>query len=177
MNRLKELRLKNGYKTQGELAKALFVNQTAVSQWERGVTLPSSQVLLKLSELYGESINYILGQADQKKEEPAPKDGDGLNAEQQELVTLFEAAPPALRAAALLEFTSILNRRLHGWVLPRMRFLLSCWSKGANCGKLTSISVWNRNRAMLSFVSGHAFFHKVIKLRIGVSVLPLSNDL
>lgn len=101
MNRLKELRLKNGYKTQGELAKALFVNQTAVSQWERGVTLPSSQVLLKLSELYGESINYILGQADQKKEEPAPKDGDGLNAEQQELVTLFEAAPPALRAAAL----------------------------------------------------------------------------
>lgn len=61
MNRLKELRLKHGYKTQKELADAIFVNQTAVSQWERGVTVPSSQMLFKLSELYGESIDYILG--------------------------------------------------------------------------------------------------------------------
>ena len=69
MNRLKELRLKHGYKTQKDLADALFVNQTAVSQWERGVTLPSSQMLFKLSELYGESIDYILG-IDDKTEEP-----------------------------------------------------------------------------------------------------------
>ena len=66
MNRLKELRLQNGYKTQGDLAKVLFVNQTAVSQWERGATLPSSQMLLKLSELYGESVDYLLGRTEER---------------------------------------------------------------------------------------------------------------
>lgn len=36
-----------------------------------------------------------------KREKPAPENGDGLSAEQLELVRLFEAASPALRAAAL----------------------------------------------------------------------------
>lgn len=61
MNRLKELRLKNGYPTQGALAAKLFVNQTAVSQWERGVTTPSPPILLKLSQMYNVSVDYLLG--------------------------------------------------------------------------------------------------------------------
>ena len=61
MNRFKELRIKNGYRTQKDLADVLFVNQTAVSQWERGATTPSSQLLLRLSELYGVTTDYLLG--------------------------------------------------------------------------------------------------------------------
>lgn len=67
MNRFKELRVKNGYKTQQDLAAVLFVNQTAVSQWERGVTIPSPPILLKLSELYGVSTDYLLGRTDGTK--------------------------------------------------------------------------------------------------------------
>ena len=63
MNRFKELRLKAGYKSQKDLAEILFVNQTAVSQWERGVTTPSPQILLKLSDLYGVSIDFLLGRS------------------------------------------------------------------------------------------------------------------
>lgn len=76
MNRLKELRLKHGYKNQKELADFLYVNQTAVSQWERGATIPSSQMLLKLSELYGVSIDYLLGR-DEKENEPTPVSESG----------------------------------------------------------------------------------------------------
>lgn len=61
MNRFRELRIQHGYKTQQELASVLFVNQTAVSQWERGVTLPSSQQLLRLSQLYNVPTDYLLG--------------------------------------------------------------------------------------------------------------------
>lgn len=61
MNRFREQRIKHGYKSQKELADVLFVNQTAVSQWERGVTTPSSQLLVKLSELYGVTTDYLLG--------------------------------------------------------------------------------------------------------------------
>lgn len=67
MNRFKELRVKNGYRTQQDLAAVLFVNQTAVSQWERGVTIPSPPILLKLSELYGVSTDYLLGRTDETK--------------------------------------------------------------------------------------------------------------
>lgn len=75
MNRFKELRLKHGYKTQQQLAAALFVNQTAVSQWERGVTVPSSGLLVRLSQMYDVSIDYLLGKDDIEK--PATVSGDG----------------------------------------------------------------------------------------------------
>ena len=61
MNRFREQRIKHGYKSQKELADVLFVNQTAVSQWERGATTPSNQMLIKLSELYGVTTDYLLG--------------------------------------------------------------------------------------------------------------------
>lgn len=82
MNRFKELRVKNGYKTQQDLAAVLFVNQTAVSQWERGVTIPSPPILLKLSELYGVSTDYLLGRTDEKS--PAP--GEAQNGEKKNVV-------------------------------------------------------------------------------------------
>ena len=49
MNRFKEMRKKFGY-SQQELANLLFVNQTAISQWERGVTSPNKTSLAKLCE-------------------------------------------------------------------------------------------------------------------------------
>lgn len=61
MNRFKELRLKNGFRSQQELASILYVNQTAVSQWERGITTPSAPILLKLSQMYHVSTDYLLG--------------------------------------------------------------------------------------------------------------------
>ena len=61
MNRFREQRIRAGYKSQADLAKLLFVNQTAVSQWERGVTTPSPPILLKLSQIYGVTTDYLLG--------------------------------------------------------------------------------------------------------------------
>ena len=78
MNRLKELRIQHGYKSQKELADVLFVNQTAVSQWERGVTTPSSQMLQRLSELYQVSIDYLLGRDEKDKPTLVSEDGPTL---------------------------------------------------------------------------------------------------
>jgi len=60
MNNFKRLRVSAGY-SQRKLAEILFVNQTAVSQWERGVTTPSSNILLRMCEIYGTSTDYLLG--------------------------------------------------------------------------------------------------------------------
>ena len=47
--------------SQQELADKLFVTRQAVSRWERGEVLPSSDMLRRLSELFDVSINTLLG--------------------------------------------------------------------------------------------------------------------
>ena len=58
--RLIELRKKNNY-TQEELAGIIGVSRQAISKWESGMANPDIEKLIKLSELYGCSIDYIVG--------------------------------------------------------------------------------------------------------------------
>lgn len=53
--------------TQEELGNKMHVSRQAVSFWENGKTLPESEVLLDLSELFQVSINEILGAKDVKE--------------------------------------------------------------------------------------------------------------
>lgn len=102
MNRFREQRLRAGYKSQADLAKLLFVNQTAVSQWERGVTTPSPPILLKLSQLYGVSTDYLLGKntsTDGKKGVNIPVLGDvaaGIPIEAVENIVDYEEIDTAM---------------------------------------------------------------------------------
>lgn len=60
MNIIYELR-KSKNISQQKLAKFLNVHQTAVSQWEKGRTMPDIETLKKLSDFFGVSTDYILG--------------------------------------------------------------------------------------------------------------------
>ena len=80
MNRFRELRIRAGYHSQSDLAKELFVNQTAVSQWERGVTTPSPPILIKLANLYGVTTDYLLGTTDSSEiSVPTVSDSDTIS--------------------------------------------------------------------------------------------------
>ncbi|MBO7709717.1 MAG: helix-turn-helix domain-containing protein [Lachnospiraceae bacterium] len=57
---LRELRTKTGL-SQDELAEKIFVTRQAVSRWENGETIPNTETLKLLSNLYGVSINTLLG--------------------------------------------------------------------------------------------------------------------
>ncbi|MBR2590880.1 MAG: helix-turn-helix domain-containing protein [Clostridia bacterium] len=57
---LYELRTKNGF-SQDELAQKVFVTRQAVSRWETGETVPNTQTLKLLSEVFQVSINTLLG--------------------------------------------------------------------------------------------------------------------
>lgn len=56
---LQLLRKKHNY-TQDELAKRLDISRQAISKWETGAAIPDLEVLLKISKLYGITINDIL---------------------------------------------------------------------------------------------------------------------
>ncbi len=58
--KIAELRKEKGL-TQAELADQLGVTHQAVSQWERSETLPDILTLPKIAEIFGESLNSLLG--------------------------------------------------------------------------------------------------------------------
>ena len=60
MNRFRELRINNNYSLT-QLANKIKVHQTAISQWELGKSFPDILTMQKLADLYGVSIDYILG--------------------------------------------------------------------------------------------------------------------
>ncbi len=57
--KLSELRKKKGW-TQEELAEKMDVTRQSVSKWEGGQSIPDIEKVVKLSELFGVSIDYLL---------------------------------------------------------------------------------------------------------------------
>lgn len=59
-NIIRELRIKSGM-SQQELADRLYVTRQAVSRWENGNTVPDTETLIKISEIFDISVNTLLG--------------------------------------------------------------------------------------------------------------------
>lgn len=53
--------------TQTQLAKQLNMSQTGYSKYETGENDIPTPILIKLANLYGTSIDYLLGQTDNPK--------------------------------------------------------------------------------------------------------------
>ena len=58
--RLKELRVERKI-SQMELAKATGISQSAIAKWELCKTEPVASALIKISQFFGESVDYLLG--------------------------------------------------------------------------------------------------------------------
>lgn len=82
MNRIKELREARKM-TQVRLSIELNVSQESVSAYEKEKYYPSYQTLLKLSEIFNSSIDYIMGLSDTRLIRKS------TGAEQEELLSLY----------------------------------------------------------------------------------------
>lgn len=104
----------------GRVADEIGINRGTVTSWKKKGYTPRAEVLHKIADYFGVTVDYLLGKVDlpflfkdekgtldidlyaiTETKKPAPTVGDGLNPEQAEIIRLYEAAPPALRAAAL----------------------------------------------------------------------------
>lgn len=94
MDSLRKLRKDKGLSQQG-LAELLDVNQTAISQWERGITSPSSRMLLKLSQVF--SINPCELLNDEAISQNQWDDPELVQAVSDNLSTLFDTVERAVR--------------------------------------------------------------------------------
>lgn len=92
---VKILCLKRGVKPTNA-CKESGVGGSFISDINRG-QIPSVAKVQLLAQYLGVTTSELLGE----EIKPTPMDGDGLSEEQLEVIRRFEAAPPALRAAAL----------------------------------------------------------------------------
>lgn len=53
--------------TQEELADRVDVSKSTVARWEQGVLPPFADALIAMHELFGCSIDYLLGLTDERK--------------------------------------------------------------------------------------------------------------
>mgnify|MGYP003302641514 FL=1 len=68
--RIRNLRVDRGY-TQKQVAEYLNIKQNTYSQYETGVLYYSLEMVGKLADLYGVSVDYLMDRTDIK--EPYPK--------------------------------------------------------------------------------------------------------
>lgn len=59
-DKIKYLREQQGY-TQSELAKKLGITRSSVNAWEMGISVPSTQYVVELSNIFRVSTDYLLG--------------------------------------------------------------------------------------------------------------------
>jgi len=62
-NRIRERREHKSL-LQKDVANYIGISQQAVARWEKGETEPDSETLVKLAELFGCSVDYLLGRTD-----------------------------------------------------------------------------------------------------------------
>lgn len=93
--RLKSTRLLKGI-SQKALASKLFISQQAYAKYEAGTASPNPDVLSRIAYELNVSVDYLLGNSEQKENSPAvTNDDEAVSEEDAALLEAFRKADPA----------------------------------------------------------------------------------
>ena len=76
-DKLSKLRKENNY-TQEQLADVLGVSRQAISKWESDITYPETDKLIRISELFNCSLDYLLKDTEETDSKRQTADTDGI---------------------------------------------------------------------------------------------------
>ena len=106
MNRFEECRRAKGY-TQKFVAISLGVKPPQISKWEKGTQTPSRENCVKLAELFGVSVDYLLGLTNDEEPEEVTLP---VTAEAKILAAGIDKMPEADRKRAIEIMTMVFNQ-------------------------------------------------------------------
>jgi transcriptional regulator with XRE-family HTH domain len=72
-DRIRALRKEHGY-SQEQMARKLHLTQGAISQWENGLTVPAADQLMALADVFGITVDDLLGREQQETPPPPARD-------------------------------------------------------------------------------------------------------
>ncbi len=133
--------------TQAELAEKMNYSDKAISKWENGETLPDIEVLTKLTELYGVSLDYLINEHDEQTEIKENKKSKSNKI----IISLLSASVIWILATIMYVYMKILNNSdewmLFLWCVPfsAIIFLIfnSIWGIRRKNYIIISIFVWS----------------------------------
>ena len=89
--------------TQAALAKLLGMSQTGYSKYETGENDVPTQILIRLADLYGTSVDYLLGRTDKRKKRPPPRSCFHIYSGERSNAAPARSLPPVYRHTRLTE--------------------------------------------------------------------------
>lgn len=92
MLRIKELRESRKIK-QKEMAEILQVPNNTYNQWENEKRQPDHDMLVRIAEYFGVTVDYLLGREEEPQKEKSPSNMDGLTNFQSTILQLLECVP------------------------------------------------------------------------------------
>ena len=98
--RLKELRAVTQC-TQKKLSSFLGLTPNCICEWENNRSEPSIISLTKIASYFEVSVDYLLGLEDDFGTPTAAAMGDGMTADERELLRLYRELSPYLKGVAL----------------------------------------------------------------------------
>ena len=91
--RLKECRVQAGY-TQKYIALTVGVAMPTVSQWESGIKSPSVENLVRLADLYGVTVDHLLGRDQPGSRPAAVQPARRTDPNEEKLLTAYRSLSP-----------------------------------------------------------------------------------
>lgn len=100
--RIKAERQKKGI-SQAALGEMLQITQQAVAKWERDLSEPDSQMLIKLANYFGVTIDYLLGGSTSNIDAnyAVATNNAFLSEQEKELIAMFRQLSPYLQGLTL----------------------------------------------------------------------------
>jgi len=172
---------KNAKLTQAELAEKISYSDKAVSKWERGETIPDLQILTKLAEIYGITLNDFVV-AEHKTKAPKTFSIKQTLTNKKLLITLLSCSVVWL-LATILFVTCLLvplypsdSWKIFIYAIPvsfLVAFIFSCiWGNLEIRVILLSIFVWSVFLAIyLSFTLSNIWLIFMIAIPIQVAII------
>lgn len=88
MLRIRELRVDCGLQ-QKQIAQDLHLSKQAYSNYELGQREPSIDMLLKLADYFGVTVDYLIGRDDKAQSEPLNKKSPALSEEDEAMLNTY----------------------------------------------------------------------------------------
>ena len=168
--------------TQLELAEKLNYSDKSISKWEHGDTMPDIEVLQKIAELYGVTLDYIVSDAPASEKKNMHK--QARNKQNQIIISLLGVVFVWLVAAVLFVYLNIiLNEnywRVYIWALPISCIVLfyfnKIWGNKKFLFVIISIFIWSLLLALyLQFLTYNILLVFVVGIPAQVAVVLWSR--
>ena len=105
MNKIKELRIENNL-TQAELGQLIGVNQSAVGKYEREELEPNIDALVKISQIFGCTVDYLIGREDDFGN-VISSPSNNLTENERKLLSAFSSLGPFEQETILIQISAL----------------------------------------------------------------------